>query len=88
MRAPGVVEFNPGIQAGAQLIGSSNRWVMFGIVIVIAAISAGVAIFGHQTIKVLETYGAIIFAALSLSTTEVLLIPIFLLLFFGFTRRQ
>jgi NCS1 family nucleobase:cation symporter-1 len=54
-------------QAGAQLIGSGNRWVTFGLVIVIAAISVAVAIFGHQTIKVLETYGAIIFAALSLA---------------------
>lgn len=54
-------------QAGAQLIGSANRWVTFGLVIVIAAISVAVAIFGHQTIKVLETYGAIIFAALSLA---------------------
>jgi nucleobase:cation symporter-1, NCS1 family len=54
-------------QAGAQLIGSSNRWVMFGLVIVIAAVSVVVAILGHQTIKVLETYGAITFAALSLA---------------------
>jgi nucleobase:cation symporter-1, NCS1 family len=54
-------------QAGAQLIGSGNRWVTFGLVIVIAAISVAVAIFGHQTIKVLETYGAIIFAGLSLA---------------------
>jgi NCS1 family nucleobase:cation symporter-1 len=54
-------------QAGAQLIGSSNRWVTFGLVMVIAAVSVVVAIFGHQTIKVLETFGAITFAVLSLA---------------------
>ena len=52
-------------QAGAQLFGGGNRWVTFGLVLVIAAISVGVAIFGHQTIKVLETYGAVTFAVLS-----------------------
>ena len=59
-------------QAGAQLIGSGNRWVTFALVIVIAAISVAVAIFGHQTIKVLETYGAIVFAALSVGLFVVL----------------
>ena len=54
-------------QAGAQLIGSGNRWVTFSLVVVIAAISVAVAIFGHQTIKVLETYGAVVFAALSVA---------------------
>ena len=54
-------------QAGAQLLGGGNRWVTFGLVIVIAAISVGVAVFGHQTIKVLATYGALTFAALSLA---------------------
>src|SRR4029077_10675945 len=34
-------------------------------VIAIAAISVAVAIYGHQTIKVLETYGAVAFAVLS-----------------------
>ncbi|MDQ2944026.1 MAG: cytosine permease [Candidatus Dormibacteraeota bacterium] len=53
-------------QAGAQLVGGGNRWVTFALVIVIAAISVAVAMFGHQTIQVLETYGAITFAALSL----------------------
>jgi nucleobase:cation symporter-1, NCS1 family len=53
-------------QAGAQLVDGGNRWVTFGLVILIAAISVAVAIFGHQTIKVLETYGAMTFAALSL----------------------
>jgi NCS1 family nucleobase:cation symporter-1 len=54
-------------QAGAQLFGGGNRWVTFGLVIVIAAISVGVAVFGHQTIQVLATYGALTFAALSLA---------------------
>jgi NCS1 family nucleobase:cation symporter-1 len=54
-------------QAGAQLFGGGNRWVTFGLVLPIAAISVAVAIFGHQTIKVLEAYGAITFAALSLA---------------------
>jgi NCS1 family nucleobase:cation symporter-1 len=54
-------------QAGAQLFGGGSRWLTFGLVLVIAAISVGVAIFGHQTIKILETYGAITFAALSLA---------------------
>jgi NCS1 family nucleobase:cation symporter-1 len=50
-------------QAGAQLLGSEDRLITFGLVVLVAAISVGVAIFGHQTIKVLETYGAIAFAA-------------------------
>jgi NCS1 family nucleobase:cation symporter-1 len=52
-------------QAGAQLLGGGNRFITFGLVIAIAAVSVGVAIFGHQTIKVLETYGAVVFIALS-----------------------
>ena len=52
-------------QAGAQLFGGGNRVITFGLVILIAAISVGVAIYGHETIKVLETYGAVIFAALA-----------------------
>ncbi len=52
-------------QAGAQLFGGGNTLVTFGWVVLIAAASVGVAIYGHQTIKVLETYGALIFAALS-----------------------
>jgi NCS1 family nucleobase:cation symporter-1 len=51
-------------QAGAQLFGGGNRLMTFGLVLVIAAASVAVAIFGHQTIKVLETYGAVTFAAL------------------------
>ena len=52
-------------QAGAQLLGTTSSWVTFALVLVIAAASVGVAIYGHQTIKVLEKYGALIFAALS-----------------------
>ena len=50
-------------QAGAQLLGSSDRLITFGLVILVATVSVGVAIYGHQTIKVLETYGAIAFGA-------------------------
>jgi NCS1 family nucleobase:cation symporter-1 len=52
-------------QAGAQLFGGGNRLLTFGLVIVIAAISVVVAVFGHQTIKVLETFGAIAFVVLA-----------------------
>ena len=51
-------------QAGSQLFGGGNRLITLGLVIAIAAISVVVAVFGHQTIKVLETYGAIAFAIL------------------------
>jgi NCS1 family nucleobase:cation symporter-1 len=54
-------------QAGAQLVGSGNRWVTLGLVLVIAAVSVAVAILGHETIKVLATYGAIAFAPLSIA---------------------
>ena len=54
-------------EAGAQLIGGGSRWITLGLVLVIAAISVAVAILGHETIKVLATYGAIAFAALSLA---------------------
>jgi nucleobase:cation symporter-1, NCS1 family len=52
-------------QAGAQLLGAGNRGVTFGLVLLIATISVVVAVFGHQTIKILETYGAVTFAVLS-----------------------
>jgi len=52
-------------QAGAQLFGGKSRLITLGFVIVVAAVSVGVAIFGHQTIKVLEKYGAVAFALLS-----------------------
>ncbi len=51
--------------AGAQLFGGGNSLVTFALVIVIAAVSIAVAVFGHQTIKVLEKWGAVTFAALS-----------------------
>jgi NCS1 family nucleobase:cation symporter-1 len=50
-------------QAGAQLLGGANSSITFGLVVLVAAISVGVAIFGHQTIKLLEAYGAVAFAA-------------------------
>jgi NCS1 family nucleobase:cation symporter-1 len=53
-------------QAGAQLVGAGdNRLVTFGFVILVAAVSVAVAVYGHQTIKVLEAYGAVAFAVLS-----------------------
>jgi NCS1 family nucleobase:cation symporter-1 len=52
-------------QAGSQLVGGGSRAITFAFVILIAAISVGVAVYGHGTIKVLETYGAVIFAALA-----------------------
>jgi NCS1 family nucleobase:cation symporter-1 len=54
-------------QAGAQLFGGGSRWLTLVLVLVIAAISVAVAVFGHQTIKVLETYGAVTFAVLSVA---------------------
>ena len=51
-------------QAGSQLFGGGNRAITFALVIAIAAISVVVAVFGHQTIKVLEAYGAVVFAVL------------------------
>src|SRR3984893_2753380 len=55
-------------QAGAQLFGAGgNRPLTFALVLVIAAVSVGVAVYGHQTIKVLETYGAVVFAVLTIA---------------------
>jgi NCS1 family nucleobase:cation symporter-1 len=59
-------------QAGGQLLGAGNRWVTFGLVLVIATISVVVAVYGHQTIKILETYGAVTFAVLSVALFLVL----------------
>ncbi|HKW72120.1 MAG TPA: cytosine permease [Candidatus Dormibacteraeota bacterium] len=53
-------------QAGAQLFGGGSKAATFGLVLVVAALSVAVAVFGHQTIKILETYGALTFAALAL----------------------
>jgi NCS1 family nucleobase:cation symporter-1 len=63
-------------QAGAQLLGGGDRLITFGLVVLVAAISVAVAIFGHQTIKVLEAYGAIAFAAV-LAVLFVFLAPQF-----------
>ena len=63
-------------QAGAQLLGGGNRAITFGLVILIAAVSVAVAVYGHRTIKVLETYGAVIFVALA-AVLFVLLAPQF-----------
>ena len=52
-------------QAGAQLFGANNRWMTFALVIVIAAVSVVVAVYGHATIKVLESFGAVAFVLLS-----------------------
>jgi nucleobase:cation symporter-1, NCS1 family len=62
--------------AGAQLFGGGNRAITFALVILIAAVSVGVAVYGHGTIKVLETYGGVIFAALA-AVLFVLLAPQF-----------
>ncbi|HYM67579.1 MAG TPA: cytosine permease, partial [Patescibacteria group bacterium] len=59
-------------QSGAQLLGGGGRVLTFGLVVAVSAISIGVAIFGHQTIKVLEKYGALAFALLSAALFAVL----------------
>ncbi len=63
-------------QAGAQLFGGGSRWITFAMVVLVAAVSVAVAVYGHQTIKVLETFGAIVFALLS-AAVFVLLAPQF-----------
>src|SRR5437660_9034004 len=63
-------------QAGTQLFGGGNRAITFGLVILIAAVSVAVAVYGHGTIKVLETYGSVIFVALA-AVLFVLLAPQF-----------
>lgn len=52
-------------EAGVQLLGAGNRWATFGLVLLIATVSVVVAVYGHQTIKILETYGAVTFALIS-----------------------
>src|SRR5437773_1019492 len=52
-------------QAGAQLFGGGSRWMTFALVLLIAAISVAVSVSWHQTCMVLETYGAVIFSALT-----------------------
>jgi len=63
-------------KAGAQLLGGSSSVITFALVLLIAAISVAVAVYGHGTIKVLESYGAVIFAALA-AILFVLLAPQF-----------
>jgi NCS1 family nucleobase:cation symporter-1 len=52
-------------QAGAQLFGGGNRAITFALVILIAAVSVAVAVYGHGTIRVLETYGSVVFVAIA-----------------------
>jgi len=52
-------------QAGAQILGGGSKLVTFGLAILIAIVSVAVAIFGHETIRVLETYGAVTFGLVS-----------------------
>jgi len=60
-------------QAGAQLLGfGANRGATFALVLVVAAVSVAVAVFGHRTISVLETYGAVIFGLLAVALFAVL----------------
>jgi NCS1 family nucleobase:cation symporter-1 len=63
-------------QAGAQLFGGAGGGATFPLVVVIAGVSVAVAVYGHQTIKVLEQWGAITFAALS-AVLFVFLVPQF-----------
>ena len=58
-------------QAGVQLfrlagVGDVSSKLAFPLVLVVAGLSVVVAVYGHATIKVFETFGAIVFAALSL----------------------
>jgi len=57
-------------QAGVQLVtlaglGSVASKLAFPLVLAVAAVSVLVAVYGHATIKVFETFGALAFAALS-----------------------
>jgi len=52
-------------QAGSQLLGGGGRLATVAWTVAIAAASIAVAIYGHKTIQVLETWGAIAFAGLS-----------------------
>ena len=52
-------------QAGAQLLGGGGRGATFAWVLLIASVSVVVAVYGHATIKVFESFGAVAFAALS-----------------------
>jgi len=52
-------------QAGAHLVGGGGRGASFAWTLAIAAVSVAVAVYGHQTIKVFESFGAPLFALLS-----------------------
>jgi len=52
-------------QAGSQLLGGGGRPATFAWVLLIAAVSVAVAVYGHATIKVFESFGAVAFAVLS-----------------------
>jgi len=52
-------------QAGAQLVGGGGRPATFAWTLVVAALSVVVAVYGHKTIQVFETWGAVTFAVLS-----------------------
>ncbi len=59
-------------QAGVQLaalagLGDAAGKLAFPFVLLVTAVSVAVAVYGHQTIKVFETWGAITFAILSLA---------------------
>ena len=65
-------------QAGVQLLevagvaaGAAGK-LLFPWVLLIAAVSVAVAVYGHRTIQVFETYGAIVFAILSMALFAVL----------------
>src|SRR5215469_8526581 len=58
-------------QAGVQMmhvagLGDAAGRLIFPFVLVIAAVSVAVAIYGHATIRMFETVGALVFAALSM----------------------
>ena len=59
-------------QAGAQMLGGGGKPATFIWVLVIAALSVVVAVYGHRTIKVFEAWGAIAFGLLSLLLFAVL----------------
>jgi NCS1 family nucleobase:cation symporter-1 len=52
-------------QAGAQLLGGGGKAATFAWTLVIAAVSVAVAVYGHATIKIFESFGAVAFAVLS-----------------------
>jgi NCS1 family nucleobase:cation symporter-1 len=65
-------------QAGSQLLqvagvsAATAGRLTFPLALAVAAISVAVAVFGHQTIKVLETWGAVAFGVLAIAIFAVL----------------